>query len=586
MPRLGSPYRERGYLATRAWLARNPVRCVWCNWRRATSPDHDPPLQSHAHVEGSGCCRLLPSCVPCQSLQGGLLRWRRERIEADDPGEVVEPLGFDVLHPVWDVGWLDELRDVPEDATWPRFMTAPHPEAVGSHGEEIIAWARWQLGVELRWFQRLIIVRLAEHDVEGRFVWRRLVESMARRLGKSVGMRALFSWRLHHDWWFGEEQTILHTGRNMKVVKDVFRPALREAKLHRDVWAVREVNAQEEIELKATGSRWMLAAKDSVYGLGPSVAGVDEAWDVPAVAVDEGIEPTLLGRSQWWLLLISTAHRKATPLMLRARAQALSMLAAPTDRTLLIEWSAPRIMDVEDRGGWRLASPHWDEEREELIAAKVAAALSGMTDPDSDEPDPIEAVRTQWLNQWPLRLSPLSGTGEPLLREGSWSACPSAVGVVHQQLWVAVEDNAGNGAGVVAVALLDDGRLEVDGWLCESREVALRDARAVLGASPVPGSLLVGRSIPLPLGEEIDVARASAAEMRVGLPLLRSTLRAGRIVHDDAPDLEDQLATVRVREVVGGLAVISGPRSDLVRALSWALRAAVVGELVPSVHGA
>jgi len=42
--------------------------------RRATSLDHQPPLATHTHIEGSGCCRLVPACLPCQRRQGGELR--------------------------------------------------------------------------------------------------------------------------------------------------------------------------------------------------------------------------------------------------------------------------------------------------------------------------------------------------------------------------------------------------------------------------------------------------------------------------------------------------------------------------------
>ena len=38
--------------------------------RPATTRDHQPPLALHAHVEGSGCCELLPACHPCNSRDG------------------------------------------------------------------------------------------------------------------------------------------------------------------------------------------------------------------------------------------------------------------------------------------------------------------------------------------------------------------------------------------------------------------------------------------------------------------------------------------------------------------------------------
>jgi hypothetical protein len=41
--------------------------------RRATSPDHQPPLDQHTHLRGSGCCTLRPSCLKHQHSQGGTI---------------------------------------------------------------------------------------------------------------------------------------------------------------------------------------------------------------------------------------------------------------------------------------------------------------------------------------------------------------------------------------------------------------------------------------------------------------------------------------------------------------------------------
>lgn len=38
--------------------------------RPASTRDHQPPLALHHHVEGSGCCTLLPACAPCNSRDG------------------------------------------------------------------------------------------------------------------------------------------------------------------------------------------------------------------------------------------------------------------------------------------------------------------------------------------------------------------------------------------------------------------------------------------------------------------------------------------------------------------------------------
>ncbi len=46
--------------------------CVWCG-ATATTADHDPPLATHDHHDGTGCCVLVPACGPCNSGRGARL---------------------------------------------------------------------------------------------------------------------------------------------------------------------------------------------------------------------------------------------------------------------------------------------------------------------------------------------------------------------------------------------------------------------------------------------------------------------------------------------------------------------------------
>ena len=41
--------------------------------------------------------------------------------------------------PAWNTAWLADLVDPPAGCVWPRLMTAPHPAAVGSYGDEVAA---------------------------------------------------------------------------------------------------------------------------------------------------------------------------------------------------------------------------------------------------------------------------------------------------------------------------------------------------------------------------------------------------------------------------------------------------------------
>ena len=573
MPRRGSPYGP-GHERRRKALLGPGALCHYCG-NPATELDHVPPLALHEHVEGSGCCHLLPACGPCQRSQGGQL---------GRPGQAAQPAAVPVTEPadspepggiVWDgAPWLAELRDVPTSATWPRYMTAPHPAAVGSYGAGALEFLEAEAGIELRWWQRLALVRQLEHDADGLLVWITVLLTTSRQVGKSVLLRGGATWRLHQADLFGEEQTIMHTGKDLPVCKEVQRLARQWAKGRG--YPVREQNGNEQITEPRSGSRWMVRGKGSVYGYAVSNGLVDEAWGVAPGVVEDGIEPTLAERRSPQLVLASTAHRSTTILFPTNRAAALEQLDEPAS-TLLIEWSAPRDAEIDDPAAWRRASPHWSPGRERLLRERAARVRAGES-LDPDEADPVESFRSQFLNIWPVRTT--SNVGTALLDVERWRTLEGAAGA-PVRVWVAVADNLGRGAGVVAVADVGDGRYEVDGWTCDDREAALEAARRTIEVLDVPGRLSVEPALVTvaPLADA-----AVPADLRFGLPLLRELVETGRLVHDATPDLDTQLGECRVRAVQGGLALATLARSDLVRAAALAVRAAVVHAPVPAIH--
>jgi hypothetical protein len=433
----------------------------------------------------------------------------------------------------------------------------------------------------LRWWQRLVAVRLLEHDDQGRLVWETLVLTVARQLGKSWLLRELLLWRIHQGGRFGEAQDVLHTGKDLAICKEIQRPARLWAKRLPRVFKVREVNGQEEIELLEDGSRWMLRAKEAVYGYSVSCAAADEAWKVKLSSIDEGLTPTMVEREQPQLLLVSTAHRLATSLMLGRRQVALAELEQG-DGDLLIEWSAPRDAEIDDVDGWRLASPHWTARRERLIRKQLNAARAGeMLDPE--EPDPVEAFRAQYLNQWPQATV---ATGEQLLPSGLWQfLCEPGVRGTGD-LFVAVEDDFGNGAAVAAACRLDDGRVEVDGWLCRDWDSAILDVQR-LDALRRIRHLQVGASMlaRVPAGTVPAPVPAGGAETRLGLPLIRDLAAGGVLVHDETTTQLDQaVAQAQVRELSTGISLVPAERTHLVKALAWAVLAAHKPVPVPAVY--
>jgi hypothetical protein len=500
--------------------------------------------------------------------------------------ELAEAEGFGVDDPVWSVGWLDDLRDVPADAVWPRFMTAPHPLAVGSLGREFEWWCATHRGVTLRWWQRLVARRLLEVDADGRLVWLSLILTLARQLGKSWLLWLILSWRLHQGDRFGCPQPLLHMSIQMSQVRSAMDREIRIADQRPDLYATLDNNNDTSIEWLADGSKWARVVRGSArsggaYGQASVAVGVvDEAWSIPATAVDDGLEPTLVEGEQSQLLLISTAHRMATALMLDRRLAALDDLAMVGEPVLIVEWSTPRHFDLDDVDGWRMASPWWTPNREQRIRMRVQRALSGWASEDDDEPDPVESVRAQWLNQWPVKLTARRKV-EPLVDVEHWSGL-DVHGGVPRRLWVAVADNFGRGAAVVAVAEVDDDRFEVDGWTCPDRGAALADARRTIATLGVPGRVTVEPT--LATVAPVSWGRATPGEVRFGLPLFRELVESGRLVHDATPEMDRQLVECRVRPVQGGLALASTARSDLIRAAALAVRAAVVHRPAPMIH--
>ena len=575
------------YQRVLAMTRENPTPCAHCQRAVATTLDHDPPLAQHAHRNGTGCCRLIPSCDDCNRRGGVMVANGTWRPGVELAGLEPEPErgGLGERDRTWRVPWLAELRLVPEDGVWPRLMTIPHPRAVGTLGPSFCAFAEERSGRPLRWWQQLVAARMLEVDADDRLVWETVVLSTGRQVGKSWLLRELCLWRILHAERFGEPQDVLHTGKDLAVCKEIQRPARVWAKARSANFRVREVNGQEEIEHLADGSRWMLRAKEAVYGYSGSLGVVDEAWKVRAASVDEGLVPTMAEREQPQLLLVSTAHRAATKLMLERRSVALANLEAPAD-VLLVEWSAPRGCELDDEDAWRAASPHWTARRRRLLAGRLEALRAGGEVVDPDEPDPVEAFRAQWLNQWPQRLREPTGKTEPLLPDGTWAECaeeaPEAVGPV----WIALEDDYGLGAAVGCVRRTEDGRLELDGWLRRDWDSAIADALSLADAFQVRrvlvGASLVDR-VPPPLRALCEPC--TSTQTRTGLALLRDLAMTGQLVHDVAThELDETLALATVREAPSGLFLLAKGPTHLVRASAWALVEAHRPARVPAVH--
>jgi len=479
----------------------------------------------------------------------------------------VEPAGFDVDHAMWDVPWLDDLREVPVNGWWPRLMTVPHPSAVGSIGLEFVDWVRAELGITLRWWQILFAVRLLEVDQEGRLVWTSALLTLARQCGKSMLVYCLAEWRSEQATRFGEPQLVVHTADTLEHAKAVWQMAHRRAGEHG--YGLRRAAGEYGI-FKPAGD-WLVRSQAAVVGYSASLAVADECHQVKVDTIEQKLGATTIEKEQSQLLLVSTASSECTELFPMRRAGALARLADP-DRELIVEWSAPRGSAMSDPVAVRMASPWWHDRRADDIRGHCERAA-----PYEGQPHPHElviGVRTQWYNEWPP-AGVVGVRGSVLIDPEAWgrARCDDDSG---GPLVIAVEDHFGQGAAVGFCGVLPDDRLVIGGQLCDSRAAAFTLASRAAAGRP-RSSLVVGASLAGdPALRDIGVtavSKAGSAETPRALSMLRDMVAVGRVVHDGS--LDDQMLEVRVRDGQGGLKLVAGPRSDLLRASVWALLSSV-----------
>ena len=323
--------------------------------------------------------------------------------------------------------WLWDFREIPENAAAPLAMSGPHPRAVGSYGAEYREWMRTEYKVNLRWWQALAATRRLEHDADGALVYREIVETGPRRIGKSVNLRGGACWRsVRGAELFGEPQLSMLVSKDLAVGKEIHRPSWRWAESKG--WNVLRLGGAQEIE-SPEGARWLLRAPNAAYGYDVGYGQVDESWGVDPMAITDGLEPALLERLSPQLHLTSTAHVKASSLM---RRRLVAALRDADPDVLLLFWGAHPDADLSSEETWRAASPHWSEDRRALIQRKYAAALAGQDEPEFDDPDPVRGWAAQYLNVWPLLIGANADSlfpNWPNLSAPQTMAAPTALGI-------------------------------------------------------------------------------------------------------------------------------------------------------------
>ncbi|MBZ2197265.1 hypothetical protein [Occultella gossypii] len=470
--------------------------------------------------------------------------------------------------------WLADLADVPEDASAPLMMSPVPDDAVCSYawdgcthapaGGTGIAWIEQTQKITLRWWQRLSVTRQLEHRADLSLCFREKDESAPRRSGKSIGMKGQALWRLQFgEVLFGEVQTIIHTGSDMAICREIQRQAWRWSESVQ--WVVTRGNGKEAIETPA-GDRWLVRAQDAVYGYDVCLGMVDEVWNVKPDTVSEGLEPATLERQSPQLVLTSTAHRRATSLM-RSKLVAAMSLADPG--TLLLLWGAPMGSDPSDPAVWRAASPYWSEDRAQYIAAKYAKAASGQDDPEFDDPDPMKGFEAQYLNIW--RVKEPRQVGRPVVDSEAWGRI---IGTIPERVpdAVAMESWFDEGVSVARAWVQADGPVIVAVVDCPDMPTAVETAASYGSDTIRAGASLAEHAAWESQGIEPEKATGG---VRANVAELAAALKEHRFVHARSGVLTEQVLALRVAEGVDGPRVVSKGRADAVKAAVWAVTAAL-----------
>jgi hypothetical protein len=460
-----------------------------------------------------------------------------------------------------DAPWMSDLLDIPEDSAWPRFMTPPHPDAVGSYGQDVEDWLRETQGIEWRWWLRLATRRQLEHDAAGRLVWRTILDSTPRRAGKSTRQRGVASWRLEHgEELFGETQTVLHTGSDMSVCREVQRVMWRWAE-DTAQWVVTRSNGKESVETPG-GDRWLIRSQSAVYGYQASLGLVDEGWDVDPLTIDDGVEPALMDnriKCSHQLWLSSTAHRRATSLMRRRIETAISGVNEANNKTLLMLWGCSPTDDIGDPAVWRASSPYWDEDRFELINDRYERAMRGEALEEAADVDPLQGFAAQYCNRWPEPAA-VTRTGEPVVTSAEWEGLNGYV--PGTPTIGAVESWFQAGTALVLAERLVDGRVGVSASTFPDAPSAIAAAQAS-GATTV----LVGKSIAV----GVVGVEAVGGTTRQAVLDVRRFVDEKSFVHDGSAGLTEQVLALRTVQGSDGPRLASKARADGIKAMAWAV---------------
>ena len=360
-----------------------------------------------------------------------------------------------------------------------------------------------------------------------------------RQSGNSYLLRVLCEWRASRG------DVVLSTSAKLQGMKHLMQPT--QLRVH-GVAGFTVLRSKEQPEVNWPGwsedsGRWIGQAANAMLGRGftAQTVVVDEVQDVPVDAL-EAVSPTMTEMDNPLLVMMGTAPRGDSPLLLSQRESALQ--GGPV---ALFEWSAPPGSDWRDEEVWRAASPRWTANRLAHLRNEVTSK-------------PEHYIRSEYLCQ------AVRGGAEPWLDFAAWAGARRDLVVPDRVQVAAVEDARGGIGGSVALAWSDAGRVCVSAWSTPSLLEAWREAGRA--DRVLCGITLRNESE----AKELRAQLCGRRETATALPELRRLLASDGLVWD-GDELDSQLRKAVVREdSIGALSVQPATPTGVMRCAAWAVQ--------------
>jgi hypothetical protein len=276
---------------------------------------------------------------------------------------------------------------------------------------------------------------------------------------------------------------------------------------------------------------------------------MDEVWAVAQRVVDSMVSPTMVERINPQLVMWSTANADATPLYPTFRS-----VAGEEEGGLILEWSPPSDAaraTPGDRRLWRMASPHWSEQRERMMARQLDKATK-------------RDFIANWLNDWPDVLERKAD----LIAMPGWAALRLAPPMSPRGGIFAI-DQSRDGTCFGVLRLINDCVYYREvATLAEAVRLVDYADNVIVGLTWVEAAAKEGlRHVPIKYG-----ARNTSAFSA----LLRQTVASGRLSHDHNESMLAQADGAMLVETESGIS-LSARKSESAEVLGPKLLAWVLG---------